>query len=38
LTEDRGTWRSVMFKAGQKLSAIGPHPLKKGRGREAVQM
>ena len=26
LAEDRGTWRSVMVKAGQKLRAIGLHP------------
>ena len=27
LAEDRGRWRSIVVKAGQKLGAIGPHPL-----------
>ena len=27
LAEDRGKWRSIMAEAGQKLGAIGPHPL-----------
>ena len=27
LAEDRGRWRSIVVKAGQKLGAIGHHPL-----------
>ena len=27
LAENRGRWRSVVVKAGQKLVGIGPHPL-----------
>ena len=27
LAEDRGKLRSIMAEAGQKLGAIGPHPL-----------
>ena len=26
LAEDRGRWRSIVVKAGQKRGAIGPHP------------
>ena len=27
LAEDRGKWKSIIVKAGQKLGAIGPHLL-----------
>ena len=29
LSEDRGRWRSIVVKAGQKLCAIGPHPFER---------
>ena len=29
LAEDRGRWRSIVVKVGQKLGAIGSHPIRR---------